>query len=266
MKNSFKRKIYLFFAAAPLLFKKWTIRKKLHMSFLSLILILGLNALLTSYEIARLKEHHLNLSYLVYLDVLGVVSGVLFIWIISSSVVRPMKKIIERLESKDELEPAAIYGSDELGKLARAISFMKKDQSSLDGTLDMKNRMIEVILDHAIDGIFIFDSDGRIVSYSQSFKTISGYDDEEIHSKMVDEIIPEINLSEIDQVLDTDKNQFYKKDKSILQKSGKSSLIECSICPIKSEGQNLYIGIIRCSQKRSRLRRFIDNFTQKDTR
>jgi PAS domain S-box-containing protein len=253
-KQSIKRRLFLLFAYIPLLVRGWSIKKKLNVSLLSLTVILFLNALFTLYEVKRLKEHDLNLSYLVYLDFIGTLSGALFIWVIAKSVIRPLKRMVDQIESQKFVDPLNTYSADEIGDLARAVSTMKRSHSSTGEVLEEKNQLIEAILDYSIESIFMFDAEGEIVSYSRSFKERFGYQDEELNEVLLSQIIPNIHLKEILKKFSGEAPQkyFYTKELVAQNKSKKSFLIECSICPIHRKGGSVYVGIIRSLRKKNK--------------
>ncbi|MCH9634034.1 MAG: hypothetical protein S4CHLAM7_07720 [Chlamydiae bacterium] len=243
----------------PLVFRKWSIQKKLHVSLLSLVVILGLNAVLTSIEIRRLKEAHQNLSYLIYLDLLGILAGCLFIWIISKSVIRPMKKMIKQIESKMDVEAVNLYGTDEIGELARAVNMMKKTHSHTGEMLEEKKQLIEAILNHSVDTIFMFNLRGDILSHSQSFRNTFGYQEEDEKGDL-SLILPHIELEDVSKQFkgQSPRLEFYTKEfvaKKVHTK--KNFKIQCSICPISGQKEDLYVGIIRNLQKRKRIKHFL---------
>lgn len=261
-KKSLKRRLFLFFAYLPLMGRRWSIQKKLNVSLLSLTVILGVNALFTVYEVNRLKEHDLNLSYLVYLDILGIFSGALFIWIIAQSVIRPMKRMVDQIEKKKFVDPLNAYGADEIGDLARAVSLMKRSHSSTGEVLEEKNQLIEAILDHSIESIFMFNSKGEILSYSHSFKERFGYHEDEMDQAKLSQIIPSIQLQDILKRFSGDSPQkyFYTKELVAQNKSKKSFLIECSVCPVERKNGAVYVGIIRNLKKKNRINSFIKKY------
>ncbi len=230
---------------------------------LSLIFILGLNAVLTSFEVGRLNEHGIHLSYLIYLDLLGIFAGCLFIWIISKSVIRPMRRMVNQIETKTFIENFNTYGSDEIGELARAVSFMKKNHSSTGGVLEEKNKLIEAILDHSFESIFIFNSKGEILSYSRSFKERFGFSEEDLEKGDLDLIIPNVELQKIAERFsgEVPLKYFYTKELLAQKQNRKNLKIECSICPIFSQNENSYVGIIRNLQKANRFKSFIRKYT-----
>lgn len=265
-KRSFKRALFLLFSKMPFLLRRWSIKKKLHVSLLSLVCILGLNAVLTSFEVARLKEHGMNLSYLIYLDLLGIFVGCLFIWIISKSVIRPMRRMVKQIETKTFLDHFNTYGHDEIGELARAVSFMKKNHSSTGGVLEEKNKLIEAILDHSVESIFIFNAKGEISSYSRSFKERFGFSEEDLDEAGLDLIIPNVELQKIAEQFSGEAplKYFYTKELLAKKQNHKVFKIECSICPISNQNEECYVGIIRNLQKANRFKNFIRKYTTRN--
>lgn len=247
-KPSFKRRFYLTIAAVSFLFRNWTIRKKLYIGFASLILVLAFNVVLTSYEISRLDVSQSKLMYLVYLDVLGIITGCLFIWIISQSVLRPMKRIIQQLESKNSLDSLQHYYNDEIGQLARAVSYVKKNKSTaLKSEQDEKRMLLEAILHASMERIFIFDHLGRLTSASRGFKVVTGLNSQEKTSHEISDIFVNLNLKNaFEHLAQThDDAPFYVQHVMCRKKDGKMQRIECSICKVEGVGQDMYIGIVK---------------------
>lgn len=243
-KSSFKRKVYLTLAASSFLFRNWTVRKKLHIGFLSLILVLTLNVIITSYEISRLKEAGTKLSYLVYLDIMGIVTGCLFIWIISQSVLRPMKRIINHLENKVSIESLKLYSNDELGQLARAVNYMKKNSVQSEPSLDEKDLLLKTILSHSIESIFIFDEKGGLTNYSKGFKTIARVQQDQGHLK---DVFENLELEKVFSHLSNEKieDPFYQQRVFVRSKKGKNYMLNCSICKVSGQSHEMYIGILK---------------------
>lgn len=265
-KISFKRSIYLFFSKTPFfMFRKWNIQRKLHVSLLTLIGILGFNAALTFYEVLRLKEYDLNISYLIFLDIVGISCGGLFIWILSKSVIRRMKKMVEQIENRNFVEPQTTYSADEIGELARAVSFMKKTHCTTGEILEEKNRLIQAILDHAVDSIFLFDAKGSITSYSRSFQEAFGYSENEMQDLEINSFIPSIHLGEILTAFSKNDPQkhFYTKNFLIEPKNQKKLQVECSIFPIASKHSDLYVGIIRKQKRAGHFKSFVNKYLKK---
>lgn len=254
-KSSFKKKLYLTIAASSFLFRNWTIRKKLYIGFASLILVLTLNVILTSYEISRLNVSQSKLSYLVYLDIMGIVTGCLFIWIISQSVLRPMRRIIKQLEEQDSLESLQHYCNDEIGQLARAVSYMKKKSRRTEGPADEKKLLLDAILHASMEGIFIIDQGGRLTSSSRGFKNITGIAKSSKEIQIVD-VIKNLNLSNaVDQLSKMDQDSpFYTQRLIFKTLKGKEQTLECSICKVEGSDQETYIGIVKEITRRTRMR------------
>lgn len=234
-------------AASSFLFRNWTVRKKLHIGFTSLIFVLALNVILTSYEISRLQEASPKLSYLVYLNIIGIISGCLFIWIITQTVLRPMKRIIHQLENRTSSESLKLYSNDEIGQLARAVNYMKKNNAPKGIALDEKNLLLETILSHSIESIFVFNGDGRVSTYSKGFKSITRYNNPEKETKNVSEIFTNFDLEKAFSHLAThiEDAPFYNQRVFLKTKKGKRHMVDCSICCVKSEEQKIYIGILK---------------------
>lgn len=254
-KPSFKKRLFLLAAGAPLAFRRWSIQKKLFISLLTLITILGINALLTSFELYRLKDLKLNLSYLIYINVLGILTGALFIWVLLKSVIRPMKKMVEEIETKSFIDPAKAYGLDEIGDLARAVSYMKRTHSVTGEVLEEKTRLIEAILNHAVDSIFIFNTKGEIVSTSRSFLETFGYSQEEVELVDLNLIIPSIHLQEVIQNFEGQQAQknFYVRELEAKKSNHKTFWVECSICPIEGKSEKIYVAVIRHLHKKNKI-------------
>lgn len=264
-KVSLKRRLYLLFASAPFIFQKWSIQKKLHVSLLTLIGILGFNACLTAYEAYRLKELNLNLSYLIYLDLVGIFCGGLFIWVLSKSVIRRMKKMVEQIENRSFVEPQNTYSADEIGELARAVSFMKKNHCNTGEILEEKNLLIQAILDHSVDSIFLFNSEGLITSYSRSFQEKFGYNDEEIEELNLSALIPSLQMHEVlghfsEQ---TAMKKFYTRELFVCKNNQKKVPVKCSIFPIAKATSAVYVGIVRHSRKTERIKSFVTKYITK---
>lgn len=255
-KGSLKKKLFLALAAAPFLFRRWSIQKKLFVSLLTLIAILGFNALLTTYELHRLKEHKLNLSYLIYLDLLGILSGSIFIWVLLKSVIRPMKNMIKEIQVKESIDPVKTYSLDELGDLARAVSSMKRTHLNTGDVLEEKTQLIEAILDHAVDCIFIFNQKGEILTSSRSFLETFGYSKEQLEETDLSSIIPAMQLQEILENFSgqAPSRQFYVKRLNGIKSNQKTFYLECSICPVRSKKETSYVAIIRRLQRKTKLR------------
>lgn len=253
-KSSFKRKLYLTLAASSFLFRNWTVRKKLHIGFLSLILVLTLNVIVTTYEISRLKEAGTKLSYLVYLDIMGIVTGCLFIWIISQSVLRPIKRIIHQLENRASLESLRLYSNDELGQLARAVNYMKKSSFQSKPSLDEKDLLLETILSHSIESIFIFNEEGGFTNYSKGFKTIAKVQqDQKGHLK---DVFVNLELEKVFSHLSNEKvkDPFYQQRVFIRTKRGKDYMLNCSICKVSGQSHEMYIGILKEVDRRVKIK------------
>lgn len=245
-KRSFKRKLYLTIAASSLIFRNWTIRKKFYIGFLSLILVLTSNVVLTTYEITALNGAQSKLPYLVYLDVVGIITGCLFIWIISQSVLRPMRRIINHLENKKSFEEFHAYNNDEIGQLAKAISLMKKNVLPTD-QLDEKKMLMDAVLQLSLESIFIFNQEGSLTSFSKGFKNITTYLDEEIKKMHVSQIISNLDLKQVfDELSKDDVNAPFCMQRVILKsKKGKECAYNCSICKVQGIDHAVYIGILR---------------------
>ncbi len=242
-------------AASSFLFRNWTIRKKLYIGFASLILVLTLNVILTSYEISRLNVSQSKLSYLVYLDLMGIVTGCLFIWIISQSVLRPMRRIIKQLEDQNSLESLQYYCNDEIGQLARAVSYMKKKSKHTEGPSDEKKLLLDAILHASMEGIFIIDHRGNLTSASRGFKNITGLSKSSSETQIVN-IIKNLNFkSAIEQLSQVDQDSpFYTQRVLFKTLKGKDQTLECSICKVEGSDQETYIGIVKEITRRARMR------------
>lgn len=246
-KPSVKRRFYLLIAASSFLFRNWSVRKKLHFGFASLILVLAFNVILTSYEISRLKETGTNLSYLVYLDLIGIVTGCLFIWIISQSVLRPMKRIIHQLENKASLESLRLYSNDEIGQLARAVSSMKKRSLLKEKPSDEKNLLLETILSHSIESIFIFNEEGVLTTFSKGFRSITRYNRKNDPHENISDIFLNLDLKAAFNFLSSNSQNapFYKQRVALKTKKGKNYPLDCSICRVSGNNNQIYIGILK---------------------
>ncbi len=255
-KSSFKRKFFLAIAASSFLFRNWTIRKKLYIGFASLILVLALNVVLTSYEISRLEIPLSKLSYLVYLDIMGVVTGCLFIWIISQSVLRPMRRIIKQLENQDSSESLQHYCNDEIGQLARAVSYMKNKSKSTQGPSDEKKLLLDAILHASMEGIFIINQEGKLTSSSKGFKNITGLVSSPEKNHQIADIIFNLNLTHAFTHLSKNDQEtpFYVQRVFSKTKSGRDQILECSICRVEGSDHEMYIGIIKKITRRTRIK------------
>lgn len=257
-KVSFKRQLFLFFSSAPFILRRWSIQKKLHVSLLTLIGILGFNALLTSYEVYRLKEHNLNLSYLIYLDFLGIIFGGLFIWVLSKSVIRRMKKMVEQIENRSFVEPLNTYSADEIGQLARAVSFMKKNHSNTGESLEEKNQLIEALLTHSNDSIILFNQEGVISSYSKSLQKKAGYPDEEMAQISLSELLPALKLHEVMSALSSQSHNEPHTQELLLHKGSQKKIrVECTISPLSASHKPCYVALVREIKPREKIKSFV---------
>ncbi len=256
-KKSLKRKIYLTLAASSLLFRNWTVRKKLYFGFAVLIMILAINVIVTSYEISRLREYDPKLSYLVYFNMVGVVSGCLFFWVITQSVLRPMKRIIHQIETQSSLESLRLHSNDEIGQLARAVNFMKKNKSSIDGSLDEKKLLLDAILSHSVESIFIFDQSGKLSGCSKGFEDIMEFDQLTSDKQVISHFFQNLDLEmAIKHLSQSDKEApFYEQRVSWDLDQNKNKSAHCSICQVKSKDHEMYIGIIKEVQTSGRVKR-----------
>lgn len=241
--SSFKRRLFLMIAAASFLFRNWTIRKKLYIGFASLILVLTFNVFLTSYEISHLEIAKSKLLYLVYLDVLGIITGCLFIWIISQSVLRPMRRMIKQLESQNPAENLQYYCNDEIGQLARAVSIVKNTKRVANDGKDEKKLLLEAILQASMERIFIFDHLGKLTSASQGFKVVTGFAKE---AENIESIF-NLNLKNAFEHLaqPSQNSPFYIQRVLYRTKTGKKHRMDCSICKVEGMDQDIYIGILK---------------------
>lgn len=260
-KTTFKRKLYLTVAASSLIFRNWSIRKKLHIGFTSLIGVLALNVILTSYEISRLKEYQLKLSYLVYLDLIGVVTGCLFIWIVSQSVLRPIKKIIHQLETQSTLENLQLYSNDEIGQLARAVSSIKRSNSLFDEDKSAKNVLLETILSHSTEGIFIFDQRGALTNYSRGFESMTGYSHLEKNNSLVSSTLLGLELEKVFSHLEQEEsdNLFYEQKVNCKNEKSQINSLNCTVYKVKGFDEVLFIGVLKQLPKKNFFHSFIDN-------
>lgn len=264
-KGSVKRKVYLFFSDIGFVFRKWSIQKKLHVSLLTLIGILGFNALMTAYEITRLKEYDLKLSYLIYLDFIGILCGGLFIWMLTNSVIRRMRKMVDQIENRTFLEAQNIYSSDEIGELARAVSFMKKNHMSTGEVLEEKNRLIQAILDHSMDSIFLFNEKGQITSYSKTFKEIFKLEHKKDPTLHLSTLLPSISVEKIKESFKDKKLQkdYYTDEFFALNRLSETLKVKCSIFPIEMHKKVHFVGIIRSQKKTQRFKNFVFKYMPK---
>ncbi len=230
-------------AAASFLFRNWTIRKKLYIGFASLMLVLAFNVVLTAYEISRLEIAKSKLLYLVYLDVMGIITGCLFIWIISQSVLRPMKRMIKQLESQTPVENLQYYCNDEIGQLARAVSYVKNNKRIPNEGKDEKKLLLEAILHASMERIFIFDHLGKLSSASQGFKIITGATQ---NTESVESIF-NLNLKNaFDHLAKPSQDApFYTQRILYKTKKGRKQAMDCSVCKVEGVGQDIYIGILK---------------------
>ncbi len=174
-RKSFKRRAYLFFASAPLLFSRWSVRKKLYVAFLSLIGILLLNAFLIYHEIIISKKNSLKLSYLVGVNLVGVFSGALFVFLFLQGILRRLRKMTGKLEKRSFADhPLRSYGSDEIDKLASVIGSVGKEHSSKGAELKKKEDLLNLLAEKVEEAFFICDEEGHILFCTRSLRTLPG--------------------------------------------------------------------------------------------
>lgn len=119
--------------------------------------------------------------FLVLLSSLGLLAGMIFMFVLSSKKINPLQKLSEkiRLVSLEDLHKIDVSGrKDELGSIAASFNFMVDKVTNQYSEIKEEQAQRNLILDNMTDGVILVDENGKVILFNTAAQKMFMFDEE----------------------------------------------------------------------------------------
>lgn len=206
----------------------------------------------------RTKTHNQDIATFYKIEVVFVVAMGFMLLIIGllliRNIMRPLRALslgTEQLAAGNYATRINFYSQDEFGQLAKAFNLMAE-------AIQTRTQELNSIVSTMVDGLIILDSHGGIRSLNPAAERLFGYTTEELVSKHLKQLLPQLPDDIEHQVLTA--NTGYRCEINAERKDGFPFPLELTFSEMSVDGSRMFTCLVRDISERKAMERMKSEF------